>query len=238
MGLIESTATVINRDLLSKIQNYNICIIGCGGVGSNIADMLVRTGATKICLIDSDKVEYKNLNRCPFNSSDVKKLKVDALRDHLISINSDILVDSMALKFKTSSHIEEYSDKIEIEKAQNIRDIVCTSDIVVIAFDDFEVRKDCYKLCNDNNINYLAIGLEIGQDESAYTCIWNYDYNKINTPKYEGYGEDNGSYASIVMEACAVGFNLLLNRLDSNNKSPEFISRKYYKFVEMIPQKP
>lgn len=51
------------KDEINKIKNTKILIIGCGGLGSNIANILVRSGFTKFIFVDYDKVEMKNLNR-------------------------------------------------------------------------------------------------------------------------------------------------------------------------------
>ncbi|MCX7641028.1 MAG: sulfur carrier protein ThiS adenylyltransferase ThiF [Elusimicrobiales bacterium] len=72
---------------LSKIQRAKIMIIGCGGLGSNIANMLIRTGFLNIILIDYDKVELKNLNRQQYYPNDIGKFKVKVLRKRLKEIN-------------------------------------------------------------------------------------------------------------------------------------------------------
>ncbi|WP_198934544.1 ThiF family adenylyltransferase, partial [Bathymodiolus thermophilus thioautotrophic gill symbiont] len=43
-NLTTSTNLAIGNDLLTKIQNNKFSIVGCGGVGSLFAEMLVRTG--------------------------------------------------------------------------------------------------------------------------------------------------------------------------------------------------
>lgn len=67
-----------------------IHIIGCGSVGSTVAENLARCGVTKMTLWDFDKVESKNIHNQMFRQKDVGKLKVDALKDILEEINPDI----------------------------------------------------------------------------------------------------------------------------------------------------
>lgn len=74
-----------------------IHIVGCGSVGSTIAENLVRCGVTKMTLWDFDKVEPHNIVNQMFRQQDVGKLKVDALKDILTDINPDI-VDEIELK--------------------------------------------------------------------------------------------------------------------------------------------
>ncbi len=70
-----------------------IHIIGCGSVGSTIAENLARCGVTKMTLWDFDKVENHNIVNQMFRQQDVGRTKVDALRDILMEINPDISKD-------------------------------------------------------------------------------------------------------------------------------------------------
>lgn len=67
-----------------------IHIIGCGSVGSTIAENLARCGVRKMVLWDFDTVEGHNIVNQMFRQQDVGKLKVDALKDILTDINPDI----------------------------------------------------------------------------------------------------------------------------------------------------
>ena len=64
-------------------------IIGCGSVGSTVAELLVRLGITKITLYDFDTVSSHNLANQMFVQSDVNRPKVDALKDMLLTINPE-----------------------------------------------------------------------------------------------------------------------------------------------------
>lgn len=67
-----------------------IHIVGCGSVGSTIAENLARCGVTKMTLWDFDYVEPHNICNQMFRQQDVGKLKVEALKDILLEINPDI----------------------------------------------------------------------------------------------------------------------------------------------------
>lgn len=68
-----------------------IHIIGCGSVGSTIAENLARAGVTKFTLWDFDTVEPKNIANQMFIQADVGKPKVEALTRILSDINPDVL---------------------------------------------------------------------------------------------------------------------------------------------------
>lgn len=74
-----------------------IHIVGCGSVGSTIAENLARCGVTKMTLWDFDVVESKNVHNQMFRQQDIGKPKVEALRDILVEINPDI-VDFLEIK--------------------------------------------------------------------------------------------------------------------------------------------
>lgn len=66
-----------------------IHIIGCGSVGSTVAELLARFGLTKITLYDFDIVEKHNLVNQMFTSEDVGRPKVDAVADMICRINPE-----------------------------------------------------------------------------------------------------------------------------------------------------
>lgn len=83
---------------LSKIYEFfqpddsTVNIVGCGPVGSALAEGLVRCGVRNVVLWDFDFVEPHNIVNQMFRQHDIGKLKVDALRDMLLEINPEINV--------------------------------------------------------------------------------------------------------------------------------------------------
>lgn len=74
-----------------------IHIVGCGSVGSTIAENLARCGVKNMVLWDFDTVESHNIVNQMFRQQDVGRLKVDALKDILCDINPE-LADSVSAK--------------------------------------------------------------------------------------------------------------------------------------------
>lgn len=70
-----------------------IHIIGCGSVGSTLAELLARFGLTNISLYDFDIVEPHNLANQMFVLSDVGKAKVDAVAERMEAINPLVKTD-------------------------------------------------------------------------------------------------------------------------------------------------
>ena len=71
-------------------DDARVHIVGCGSVGSTIAENLVRCGVQNITLWDFDTVEPHNMANQMFRQQDVGRLKVEALYDILFDINPDI----------------------------------------------------------------------------------------------------------------------------------------------------
>ncbi len=109
------------KPLNEVLPKVTIGIAGCGGLGSNIAHMLVRTGIGKIIIADFDNVTMSNLNRQFFFTEDIDKPKVDALEYKLKKINpflevvkhyTKITEDNIFTIFKQTSIIVEAFDKV------------------------------------------------------------------------------------------------------------------------------
>lgn len=70
-----------------------IHIIGCGAVGSTIAELLVRMGLTQFKLYDFDIVEPHNIANQMFRSVDIGKKKTEALAEIMREINPEIEIE-------------------------------------------------------------------------------------------------------------------------------------------------
>lgn len=75
-----------------------IHIIGCGSVGSTVAELLARLGLTKITLYDMDKVEEHNLANQMFTTANIHQEKVLAVAERMKMINPDIEKDLILVR--------------------------------------------------------------------------------------------------------------------------------------------
>jgi len=79
----------LNPQQLALIQSKKIGIGGAGGLGSNCAMILVRSGFKHFEIIDHDVIDPSNLNRQQYFSDEVGLPKVDQLKKRLHAINPD-----------------------------------------------------------------------------------------------------------------------------------------------------
>lgn len=109
----------MTADARSALRGATVAIIGCGGLGSNVASMLVRAGVGTLRLIDFDRVEEDNLNRQLFFRDDLGRLKTEALADTLRRITPEVALIEVVARVD----------------AENIRGLVTGADVIVEAVD-------------------------------------------------------------------------------------------------------
>lgn len=103
-----------------KIRNAKVGVAGLGGLGSNVAVSLARSGIGQLLLIDFDIVEPSNLNRQQYFIKHLGMKKTDALKQILKDINPFITIETM----------DGYVDE------SNACDLFKDVDVIVEAFDN------------------------------------------------------------------------------------------------------
>ena len=86
--------TARHEGLFDGAGNYTYHILGCGAIGSSAAIQLARMGGVYFHLYDRDIVEDVNIGVSQYMHQDIGKTKVDALKNHLLSINNEVIVDA------------------------------------------------------------------------------------------------------------------------------------------------
>jgi len=79
----------LKPEQLSMIQSKKVGIGGAGGLGSNCAMILVRSGFKNLEIIDQDVIDPSNLNRQQYFTNEVGLPKVTQLKKRLLDINPD-----------------------------------------------------------------------------------------------------------------------------------------------------
>ncbi|MEN6412658.1 MAG: sulfur carrier protein ThiS adenylyltransferase ThiF [Veillonellales bacterium] len=89
-----------------KVKEGRIAIAGLGGLGSNIAIMLARTGIGHLHLLDFDVVEPSNLNRQAYKIKHLGLPKARALAEEIYETNPFVSVTAETLRL-TEKNIPE-----------------------------------------------------------------------------------------------------------------------------------
>ncbi|CUS07375.1 unnamed protein product [Tuber aestivum] len=85
----------LGEEGLKNVRNSFVIIVGCGGVGSWVATMLLRSGVGNIRLVDFDQVTLSSLNRHAVATlADVGTPKVQALRKRLEQVAPWVEIDA------------------------------------------------------------------------------------------------------------------------------------------------
>lgn len=93
----------VPEDRLRRLQELRLGIAGLGGIGSNVAFMLARTGFSRFVLVDEDTVEPSNLNRQFYFPADVGQSKVAALTRHLHELDPGLQIEGLVERVADST---------------------------------------------------------------------------------------------------------------------------------------
>ena len=94
------SAALLGEPAMVRLRNAHVLVVGVGGVGGWCAEALVRTGVGRLTVMDDDVVAPSNLNRqCPATVANVGKVKVDAMRERLLSINPEAEITAVGRRY-------------------------------------------------------------------------------------------------------------------------------------------
>lgn len=133
-----------------SLKNFKVSVVGCGGIGGYVIEMLGRLGIGKIIAIDYDVFEESNLNRQILSDSNsLGTKKVEKAQERMKAVNPHIEVQAIN---------ERLTDV-------NGEGILRNSDVVIDALDSIESRLMLEKLCEKLHIPLVhgAIGGWYGQ---------------------------------------------------------------------------
>ena len=225
MSLDDRTCKALGDKVMERLRSLRFCIVGCGGTGANFAEMLVRTGATRLALIDGAVVKEEDLNRIfSFSFGDVGEPKVEVLKTRLESIRTGLEICALRDSFRRRQEILKGHPI-----GQTVRDVVHDADIVFIATDTNTSRIAIESLCRNKNAGkFLSCGVLVDRESGIFEfeCSWS---PKTPDARAEdvGYGPDNASFASIVHEATSIAFTMLLSHLTCADSSFKSYVRRY-----------
>jgi len=108
----------------ARLAASHVAVVGCGGLGSNAASMLVRSGVGELTLIDFDVVEESNLNRQLFFRDQLGRPKTEALAETLLRITPDVRLNVRTL----------------CVDAENLLGLVGNADVIIESVDRAEAK--------------------------------------------------------------------------------------------------
>ena len=118
--IFDRTSLLLGDDVLSCLSSTRVIIFGIGGVGSWCAEGLVRTGISRLTIVDSDRVSLSNVNRQLMATTLTEgRPKVEALKERLLSINPDAQIRAI-----DSPYTVENADSFDLSVYDYIIDAI------------------------------------------------------------------------------------------------------------------
>ena len=184
------------KGISKKLKETKVCILGLGGLGSNVAILLARAGIGYLKLIDFDVVEASNLNRQQYRISHIGMKKTEAIKIIIKEINPFVEIETLDIKVDR----------------ENIYSIVGNIEIVVEAFDRAETKAMAIEelLTNKNKIVVSASGMAgLGSANEIITRKIKDNFYLIGD-NYSDYEEYSGIMSTRVMLCAAHQANMIL----------------------------
>ena len=111
---------LLGGETMERIAQKRVIIFGVGGVGSWCAESLVRSGISRLTIVDSDCVSVTNINRqLMATTKTVGQVKVDALKERLLSINPKAEITALQQVFS-----EETAESFQLDTYDYIIDAI------------------------------------------------------------------------------------------------------------------
>lgn len=192
------------KGISEKLKLAKICILGLGGLGSNVAVLLTRAGIGHLKLVDFDLVEASNLNRQQYRISHINMKKTEAMKNIIKEINPFVEIETL---------------NIEINE-KNLHSIVGDIKIVVEAFDNAETKAMVIEelLSSTNKIVISASGMAgLGPSNEIVTRKIRDNFYLVGD-NYSDYEEYNGIMSTRVMLCASHQANIVLRLILGEEK--------------------
>lgn len=142
--------TALTQEENNSLKSFKVCVIGCGGLGGYIVEMLGRIGVGYITAVDADVFDETNLNRQILSDTTlIGYSKANVAFERMKKVNPEIVLEPINTFFD----------------AENGENIIKDHDVVVDALDNAASKKLLSDLCSKLNIPFVhgAIGGWYGQ---------------------------------------------------------------------------
>ncbi|KAG2387960.1 hypothetical protein C9374_000810 [Naegleria lovaniensis] len=138
-----------------RIRDFTVAVVGLGGVGAVVCEMLTRCGIGKLILFDFDIVSLANMNRLFFTPEQVGMTKVDASKETLSKINPDVVFETCSYNITSIENFDQFMNTINTGNLLNNGKV----DLVLSCVDNFEARVAINRACNELNIRWMESGV-------------------------------------------------------------------------------
>ena len=119
-AILGRSRLLLGDEAMKSLASKRVILFGVGGVGSWCAESLIRSGIINLTIVDSDRVSVTNINRQLMATTlTVGQVKVDALKERLLSINPSAQITTIEKVFN-----EESADTFDLDSYDYIIDAI------------------------------------------------------------------------------------------------------------------
>ena len=127
----DRTKLLIGSDGLEKLEKSHVVVVGVGGVGGYVSNLLVRAGVGKLTIVDFDKIDQSNINRQIIaNIKTVGIEKVEVSKQMLLDINPKCEIKAINTKANKDTFDQIFAEKVDyvvdaIDIVSDKIDLIC-----------------------------------------------------------------------------------------------------------------
>jgi len=130
----------LSEDECALLKTKRVCVVGCGGLGGYLIELLCRVGVGHIRALDGDVFDETNLNRQLLSEEAlIGQSKAEAAAQRVARIASETELEAI------SSFLTE----------ENAAEIIAGCDAVLDALDNAESRRILSRACGNAGIPYI-----------------------------------------------------------------------------------
>lgn len=149
LGRDDRQATALGRKGIARLRRSTVGIVGLGGAGSQVAEMLAHAGVGHMMMADADDVEDINLSRTHGTSPDlIGQAKVSIARSMVERISPETRVTAMEEAFPTARLLRELK----------------RVDVLVSCVDTVHARNEVNRFALRYGIPLIDVGTTIAPD--------------------------------------------------------------------------
>jgi len=170
----------LSEEDVLKLHKSKVCVVGSGGLGGYIVEILARIGVLNITLVDYDVFEDSNLNRQLFSEeSFIGQPKIDGAIERICKVNSAVTINGVREKLTQN----------------NATGILADHDVVMDALDSIQTRLLLAEACAVLNIPMVHGSIAGWYGQVACIFPGNDTLNKIygNTKVKHGIEQEVGN---------------------------------------------
>ncbi len=168
-----------------KIEQWKVLVVGAGALGNEVAKNLALSGFRNLTIVDMDRVEISNLNRCIFftlEDAERKRYKASVVARKIMDLGLDMEV---------SYHNSKIQDLSE--------DFIASHDMVFGCVDNIETRLHLNAFCYFHKRPYIdgatsgftgKVQVILAPETPCIECTMNESHMKVLEKRYSCTGSE------------------------------------------------